>query len=125
MELADCTKEELIWLIKTQHFRYDEKDFEFDILMRRGEALSDAASAELSRATNALKEYGEILASYEGKPVASIPEDVISKATQKMDIRDAAIKKHNRLEQQYSALQKRISEILNLHIKEEPNTDEM
>jgi hypothetical protein len=111
MKLADCTKEELIWLIQYRCY-HTAKDFEFDILIHRDEENQKAASAAFERANSALGEYCNLLKPYDGKPLISIPDSVIHKATEKMKTREVALKQYDKLEKQYKSIQKRIDEIL-------------
>lgn len=111
MRLEDCTKEELIWLIQ-RRCPHIAKDFEFDILTHRDEENQKAASEAFERASNALGEYCDIIRPYEGKPLSSMPESVINKATAKIKIRETALKEYAKLEKQYHEIQKRKNEIL-------------
>lgn len=113
MKLEDCTKEELIWLIRYRCF-HTAKDFEFDILTHREEENQKAASVAFERANNAMGEYCELLKPYGGKPLISIPDSVIHKAAEKMKVREAALKQYDRLEKQYHAIQARMDKILNM-----------
>ncbi len=111
MELEDCTKKELIWLIRYRCF-HTANDFEFDILTHREEENQKAASAAFERASRALDEYCELIEPYGGKPLNSIPDSVMHKAAEKMKNREAALKQYNRLEKQYHAIQARMDVIL-------------
>lgn len=111
MELEECTKEELIWLIKHRCF-HTAKDFEFDILTHRSKINQKAASAAFERANSALGEYCRLLIPYDGKPLISIPDTVIHKATEQMKIREAALRQYERLEKQYLKIEARTDKIL-------------
>ncbi|WP_312938861.1 hypothetical protein [Oscillibacter sp.] len=113
MKLEECTKDELIWIIQNRCFRSAE-DFEFDILMLRGEKINSASSAEFKRANSALGEYCRLLEPYSGKPLSSIPNAVLSKANEWMKVREAALKKYDRLEKQYREISRHTDRILGL-----------
>ena len=74
MKLEDCTKEELILYIKSK--RYDQRDYEFFILMHRADIASKLASKEREKAVCALKEYTEALEPYGGCSYMDIPDRV-------------------------------------------------
>ena len=83
MNLEDCTKEELIWIIQYRCF-HTAKDFEFDILTYRSKKVRKAASFALERANTALKDYCELIRPYEGKPLISVPDTVSHESAEKM-----------------------------------------
>jgi hypothetical protein len=111
MKLEECTKSELIWFIKRRCF-YEIKDFEFDVLMYRAEKTQKASSDELKKSNDALGRYINILKLYERKPLSSIPDDLIHKASAEMKIRESAINRYELLEKRYKTLQAKIDALL-------------
>jgi hypothetical protein len=111
MKLEECTKSELIWFIKRRCF-YESKDLEFDVLMYRAEKIRKASADEFKNSNDALGRYIELLKPYEGKPLFSIPDALLHKATAEMEIRETAIKRYESLEKRYNALQARIDSLL-------------
>lgn len=89
MKLEDCTKDELIYLIRNGHLQYWRNENEYVIhgLLYRSEKINDEILAENELCQTALREYVELLKPYEDKRILDIPTPVIKKA-------DAAYKRY-------------------------------
>lgn len=88
MKLQDCTKKELLFVIRTAK-KYGLGSFDFAIdralndLEYQREKSRIKKAEELSKvAHDARMEYIEILSPYDGKRLIDIPEDVLVKADQ-------------------------------------------
>ena len=103
MTLKDCTKEELIFVIKRlQFYGLTTGDYYIrralcDVEERRedkkhAEAMRLAAYSHQKR-----QEYIDLLTPYEGKPLIDIPDSVIKKA-------DAAMKEAQKADRQWNKL---------------------
>lgn len=84
MKLSDCTKADLIWIIKTickeelSDFRLQRalNDLEQDKERKR----LDRADRLAKSAFAASQRYAELLKPYEGKPLLEVPLDVLKQA---------------------------------------------
>lgn len=84
MKLSDCTKADLLWIIKTmckydlsdRNLRLALNDLEYekeqDRLARADQALQTASAAS--------QRYIELLKPYEGMPLLEVPMDVLQQA---------------------------------------------
>ena len=111
MKLEDLTKDELVWVIQARCLR-TAADFECDILMRRNDAIEQAASAELTQALTSREEYAKLMNPYSGKALVNIPTSVIDEAPEQANASDAAMQIYGRLSKQSRSLQSRIDRIL-------------
>lgn len=102
MTLRDCTKEELIFVIKRLQFyslsndhcvRRALCDVEEERERRRLEEARRLADVRLQN----LQQYNELLGAYEGKPLAEIPQDVRDRAGAALEQYEAADRKWMRL----------------------------
>lgn len=102
MTLKDCTKEELIFIIKRLQF-YSLSDSHYVNLALRDveEERENKKLAEAKRlskySAQKRQEYIDLLAPYEGKRILDIPDSVIKKADSAMKAAQAADKKWNKL----------------------------
>lgn len=112
MKLEDCTKEELIYFIKRNAF-VDIDRLEFDVLMHRSDAAFQKSKRERDFAIKALGEYAETLRPYEGKPMVSIPDDTIKRATTAWKRYEQHSKSAERHDKQYRKIQEQIDVNLN------------
>lgn len=102
MTLKDCTKEELIFVIKRLQF-YTLSDQYYvqralnDVAMRREEQKHEEARRMSDIQFQKRQEYVDLLTPYEGKPIKDIPLDVIVRADAAMKESRAANKKWMKL----------------------------
>ena len=92
MRIEDATKEELVWWIHENAIRLSTelKRFSADIMFRRHQVYEEKASEAGERCRAALNEYEELLKPYYGKPIASIPRNVLKQgAALERKIQDA------------------------------------
>lgn len=86
MNLKDCTKSELIWVIQ-QAERHSLGNISYciemalvDLKYKREIDLIEQAKEQSEIANKSAMEYVEILKPYEGKKISEIPMDVLKKA---------------------------------------------
>ena len=84
MKLEEATKEELAWWIKEHSFelRRVMGSFSADIMFYRSKQYNSKAEAAGARYSKALEEYRSLLAPYQGKPLSSLPREVIKKGAE-------------------------------------------
>lgn len=84
MTLAQCTKAELIQIIKKTNYLsdYRVKCALLDIEGQRTQKRFKESEKYFRKATENLNKYIEILKPYEGKKVIDIPSNIISKAAE-------------------------------------------
>ncbi len=84
MTLEQCTKAELIQIIKETNYLSDDrvKRALLDIEGQRIQKRFKAAKEYARKATENLNKYIEILKPYEGKKITDIPSNIISKAAE-------------------------------------------
>lgn len=111
MKLEDCTKEELIWYIKTQ-VSYDERELLFCVLMRRSGEVSKSAAQADEEACKALERYAEALRPYEGCGYMDVPDKVIIRANRAFKEFEKHSAIANRYHRQYEHFQKQIDKLL-------------
>ena len=104
MTLAQCTKEDLIWVINRllQMCCFYQKDYYLshalsDLHYHKEKARIDEAEKIGKIADAKQQEYIEIMRPYDGKRLADIPLDVLEKASQALSEADAAEKKFMKL----------------------------
>ncbi len=102
MTLKDCTKEELIFIIKRLQFYSLSDSYFIDIALRDvEEERENKKLAEAKRLSDysaqKRQECIDLLAPYEGKRILDIPDSVIKKADSAMKAAQAADKKWNNL----------------------------
>ncbi len=103
MTLKDCTKEELIFIIKRlQFYSFSGGSYYVDRALRdveyerESKRLAEAKRLS-SHAAQKLQEYIDLLAPYEGKRIIDIPDSVIKKADVAMKAAQAADSKWDKL----------------------------
>lgn len=111
MKLEDCTKEELIWYIKTYKI-YDEKELIFQVLLNRARVTSNLAYQAEAEACKALEQYTEALMPYEGCGYNKVPDKVIMNATRAFKEYGKYTEASNRYHHQYERIQKQIDKLL-------------
>lgn len=84
MKLEDATKEELIWWIREHsvELRRAMGSFTSDIMFRRARQYNTKAGEAVEQYEKALADYRGLLAPYQGKPLSSLPRDVIQKGAE-------------------------------------------
>jgi len=100
--LKDCTKEELIFIIKRLQFyslgdSYYVNRALWDVEEERENKRYAEAKRISSYAAQKRQEYIDLLAPYEGKRILDIPDSVIKKADAAMKAAQAADSKWNKL----------------------------
>lgn len=111
MILEDCTKEELIWYIKTKVF-YNEKELLFQVLLHRSCEVSKSAAQAGEEACKALERYTEALRPYEGGSYMDVPDKVIIKANRAFKEYEKYVAVYNRYNRQHERIQKQIDKLL-------------
>lgn len=84
MNLSDCTKADLLWIIKTM-CKYDLSDRNLrlalnDLEYEKEQERLDRADRLAKSAFAASQRYAELLKPYEGMPLLDVPLDVLKQA---------------------------------------------
>lgn len=84
MKLEEATKEELVWWIKEHSFELRKAmgSFSAYIMFYRSKQYNAKAEAAGTRYSKAMEEYRNLLAPYLGKPLSSLPREVIKKGAE-------------------------------------------
>lgn len=118
IKLEDCTKEELIYLLRNKALiKADEA--EFYILMYRADKVRKQAARESELEIKALSEYTTILRPYSVKPIG-IPDSVLKKA----DHAFKRYRKHVALAERYDKLYDKIQKLINNNLDERKTQNE-
>lgn len=101
MKLSDCTKADLIWIIKTI-CKEELSDFRLqcalnDLEQEKERKRLDRADQALQASSAASQRYIELLKPYEGMPLLDVPMDVLKKA-------DAAMAEYRAANRQWAKL---------------------
>ena len=114
MKLEDCTKEELIYLLRKRHVYTFEapEQLEMDVLLYRSDRCLASESENLEKSEQAFKRYVDILAPYNGKRIADIPDNVFKKARAAMNEREKYEKAWERDNRRWEKIQARIEELM-------------
>lgn len=113
MKLESLTKDELIHIIR-QKALINMDDLEFSVLSYRAQQRIQEAEKCSKEAGELLRQYIELMRPYEGKPLASVPDDIVKKASAALTKREKLHKQEHRKEMEYRAIQKRMDELLGL-----------
>ena len=84
MKLSDCTKADLLWIIKTM-CKYDLSDRNLrlalnDLEYEKERKRFDRADLLVKTARDASQRYIELMKPYEGMPLIEVPMDVLKQA---------------------------------------------
>lgn len=101
MKLADCTKADLLWVIRRM-CQLNLSDRELRIALRDLEDRKETeriakAQRLLDIQRDATQQYAEIIRPYEGKPISTVPMAVLKKA-------DAALAEARKADKQWRKL---------------------
>lgn len=101
MKLSDCTKADLIWIIKTI-CKEELSDFRLqcalnDLEQEKERKRLDRADQALQASSAASQRYIELLKPYEGMPLLDVPMDVLKQA-------DAAMAEYRAANRQWAKL---------------------
>lgn len=101
MKLSDCTKADLLWIIKTM-CKYDLSDRTLrlalnDLAYEKERERIDRADQLVKTARDASQRYIELLKPYEGMPILDVPLDVLKQA-------DAALAESRAANKQWAKL---------------------
>ena len=101
MNLSDCTKADLLWIIKAM-CKYDLSDRNLrlalnDLEYEKEQERFDRAEQLLQVSSAASQRYIELLEPYEGMPLIEVPMDVLKQA-------DAALAESRAANQQWAKL---------------------
>ena len=101
MRLSDCTKADLLWIIKTM-CKYDLSDRTLrlalnDLAYEKERERIDRADQLVKTARDASQRYIELLKPYEGMPILDVPLDVLNQA-------DAALAESRAANKQWAKL---------------------
>ena len=101
MNLSDCTKADLLWLIKTM-CKYDLSDRNLrlalnDLEYEKEQERFDRAKQLLQVSSAASQRYIELMKPYEGMPLFEVPMDVLQQA-------DAALAESHAANKQWAKL---------------------
>lgn len=101
MNLSDCTKADLLWIIKTM-CKYDLSERSLRLALRDQEYKKeqeqlDRADQLVKTARDASQRYIELLKPYEGMPLIEVPMDVLKQA-------DAALAESHAANMQWAKL---------------------
>lgn len=101
MKLSDCTKADLLWIIKTM-CKYDLSDLSLqralnDLEWEKERDRLARADQALQASSVAYQRYIELMAPYEGTPLMDVPMDVLKQADAAMAESRAANKQWAKL----------------------------
>ena len=101
MNLSDCTKADLLWIIKTM-CKYDLSDLSLqralnDLEWEKEQDRLARADQALQTASAASQRYIELLKPYEGMPLMDVPMDILQQADAAMAESRAANKQWAKL----------------------------
>ena len=101
MKLSDCTKADLLWIIKTM-CKYDLSDRNLrlalnDLEYEKEQERLDRADHLVKTAFAASQRYIELIKPYEGMPLTDVPMDVLKQADAAMAESRAANKQWAKL----------------------------
>lgn len=101
MKISDCTKADLLWIIKTM-CKYDLSDRNLrlalnDLEYEKEQERFDRAEQLLQVSSAASQRYIELLEPYEGMPLTDVPMDVLQQA-------DAALAESHAANKQWAKL---------------------
>ena len=102
MKLADCTKQELMYIVRRlqEHClddgRYLQRIFA-DLQFQRDQKKDKELDRLLNVSIEKHKQYFEILLPYEGMRYSDVPEDILAAAKQALDESKAAFRKWEKL----------------------------
>ena len=101
MNLSDCTKADLLWIIKTM-CKYDLSDLSLqralnDLEWEKERDRLDRADQLVKTARDASQRYIELIKPYEGMPLTDVPMDVLKQA-------DAALAESRAANKQWAKL---------------------
>lgn len=102
MKLEDCTKAELLWVIRYIRDRciggkHDLERALIDLEHRQEKKRLDEAQKYASIAAEEVRRYCELMKPYDGKRFIDIPDDVINRAAAILEKERAANKKYMEL----------------------------
>lgn len=101
MNLSDCTKADLLWIIKTM-CKYDLSDLSLqwalnDLEWEKERDRLARADQALQASSAAYQRYMELMAPYDGASLTDVPKDVLQKADAAMAESRAANKQWAKL----------------------------
>ena len=114
MKLNDCTKDELIYLIR--RYALLPCDFETAILFYRQDKVMEQCHICQDEASALLVKYIDLMKPYDGKSYGEVPDKIIQQARQN-------IKKLEQLEAQYEKYSKRIDCLIGVKDDENERID--
>lgn len=121
MKLNDCTKDELIYLIR--RYALLPSDFESSILFYRQDKVMEQRYICQDEANALLRKYIDLMKPYDGKPYGEVPDKVIQQARRNLEKRKRCIKKLEQLDAQYEKLSKRIDFLIGVKDDENERID--
>ncbi len=121
MKLNDCTKDELIYLIR--RYTLLPSDFETDILFYLQEKVMEQRHICVDEANALLGKYIDLMKPYEGKPYGEVPDKIIQQAKRNFEKRNRWIKELEQLDAQYEKLSKRIDCLIGVKDDENERID--
>lgn len=110
MKLNDCTKDELIYLIR--RYALLPCDFETAILFYRQDKVMEQCHICQDEASALLVKYIDLMKPYDGKSYGEVPDEIIQQARRNMEKRERCIKKLEQLDAQYEKYSKRIDRLI-------------
>ena len=111
MRLEDCTKEELIYLLRERAL-YDSKHVETDVLLFRSDRCVRNEAKYNEEASRALDLYTTLIKPYAGRPVSEVPDRVWRKAREAFNAYKMYSRKGECESNRWDKLQKRLDELL-------------
>lgn len=114
MKLEDCTKEELIYLMRKKHCYTFERpeQLEIDVLLYRSARCTKSEAYNQEQSGQAFKRYVSIMAPYNGKRIADIPDRVFKKARAALNEHEKYEKAWHRDNARWNKIQARLNELL-------------
>lgn len=114
MTLEDCTKEELIYLLRKNHcYAFTEpRQLEIDVLLYRSDRCTKSEAENQQKEAQASRRYVDIMAPYNGRRIADIPERVFKKARAALNEREKYEKAWHRDNARWNKIQARLNELL-------------
>lgn len=121
MKLEDCTKEELIYLIRSHEWLSETYDIEFEILTFRAETAKKKANQYAIEAAKCRDEYDQIIAQYSGTSMADTPDEIIYRTSLLSVCQRSYEKKSERNKAKYNQLIRQVNKISNDRCKNKFN----
>lgn len=107
MKLENCSKEELIYFIRSECW-YQTDQLAFVVLMFRQEKIREKGSKSFDTAMASLSRYEESIKPYVGQPISCVPESTAREAAAAISQYETYMKKYEAYNKQVDKLSRQI-----------------